>query len=104
MESGENIMLTGVEVQIRLNLPVAYINVDRLIWDWCREKARELVAKRKDIHGNRIIYSTGRRGDYTNMESTDSLDEIGAISERMFKQAQGYTRTLSRVSDRLDDI
>lgn len=67
---------------------------------WCRDRARKLIADWKDEDGIRILFATGTGdAEYVNIETCQEPFKLAAVRHQLTQKKNGITRALKK-SDR----
>ncbi len=62
---------------------------------WCRNKARRLMASRKDENGVRVLFATGpASGTYINIETCKNLPHVNAVVEQLIEKRDGLNAAI----------
>ena len=64
---------------------------------WCRDKARRLMASRKDKNGVRVLFATGpASGTYINIETCESLSNVKSVLEQLIEKRDGLNAAIAK--------
>lgn len=72
---------------------------------WCRNKARRLMASRKDKNGVRILFATGpSSGTYINIETCSNLPDVNAVLEQLIEKRDGLNAAIAKSQRRKAEL
>ena len=64
---------------------------------WYRDKARRLMASRKDRNGVRVLFATGpASGTYVNIETCKNLPEVKAVVDQLIEKRDGLNAAIAK--------
>ena len=64
---------------------------------WSRDKARRLLAARKDENGVRVLFATGpASGTYINIETCKSLPDVTSVLEQLIEKRNGLNAAIAK--------
>lgn len=64
---------------------------------WYRDKARRLMASRKDEQGVRLLFATGpASGTYINIETCKSLPDVKAVMAQLIEKRDGLNAAIAK--------
>lgn len=72
---------------------------------WYRNKARRLMASRKDENGVRILFATGpASGTYVNIETCKNLTHVRAVVEQLTEKRDGLNAAIAKGQRRKTEL
>lgn len=64
---------------------------------WYRDKARRLMASRKDAQGVRLLFATGpASGTYINIETCKSLPDVKSVMAQLVEKRDGLNAAIAK--------
>lgn len=64
---------------------------------WYRDKARRLMAPRKDSNGVRVLFATGpASGTYINIETCRSLSDVTSVVDQLIEKRDGLNAAIAK--------
>ena len=64
---------------------------------WYRDKARRLMASRKDSNGVRVLFATGpASGTYINIETCRSLSDVTSVVDQLIEKRDGLNAAIAK--------
>lgn len=64
---------------------------------WYRDKARRLMASRKDRNGVRMLFATGdANGTFINIETCRSLPDVASVVEQLIEKRDGINAAIAK--------
>ena len=64
---------------------------------WYRDKARRLMASRKDKNGVRVLFATGdAKGTFINIETCRSLPDVTSVVEQLIEKRDGINAAIAK--------
>lgn len=72
---------------------------------WYRDKARRLMASRKDENGVRVLFATGpSSGTYINIETCKSLPDVKSVVEQLIEKRDGLNAAIAKGQRRTAEL